>query len=191
MKVKMVCGVGVNDFNGTVSNLGVHIREYTLWKGMLERCYGKTQRVVSKAYTNTTVSRELLSFSYFYNFVRNLKGFNEVGWQMDKDILGTGEEYSEKYIVFVPQEINMFFVVNKRYKYELPLGVKFDKRYNKYCAAVKIGGKTKNLGYFTTVEQAALAYKDAKESHAKLLASKWKGKIDERVYCKLINFSVS
>lgn len=189
--MKLVCGVGVNDFNGVVSKLGVHIREYRLWRGMLERCYGKTQRAASKAYTNTTVSNELLSFSYFYNFVRNLKGFYEDGWQMDKDILGTGAEYSENYISFVPQEVNMFFVVNKRYTYELPIGVKFDKRCNKYCAAVKIGGKTKNLGYFTTIEQAALAYKKAKEDYAKLLASKWKDKLDERVYCKLINFTVN
>ena len=110
---------------------------------------------------------------------------------MDKDILGTGDEYSENYISFVPQEVNMFFVVNKRYTYELPLGVKFDKRCSKYCAAVKVGGKTKNLGYFTTPEQAALAYKKAKEAYAKLLASKWKSKLDERVYCKLINFTVN
>lgn len=185
-----VCGVGVNDFNGKVSADGVHIKEYRLWKSMLARCYEGKNLPCYNAYANTKVAEELLSFTAFYNFVRTCKGFGNKGWNMDKDILGDGSVYAPETIAFVPQEVNMFFVVNLKCIYKLPLGVKYDKRSKRYCAALKKEGKTKNLGYFNTPEAAHKVYCIEKEKYAKLLAEKWCEHLDNRIYEKLLNFKV-
>ena len=47
-----------------------------------------------------------------------------------------------------------------------------------------------NLGHYKTPEQAFSAYKFAKESHIKFMASLWKDRIDESVYQALINYEV-
>ena len=46
------------------------------------------------------------------------------------------------------------------------------------------------MKYFKTELEAFNAYKEAKESFVKEQANKWKGKIDERAYQALINYTV-
>lgn len=186
----MIYGVGVNDAPFSISVKGHHIKEYKLWKHMIERCYNPNRLKSHKAYDKTKVHKDLLSFMNFYNFVNSCCGFGNDGWNMDKDILGDGTCYSKDCIVFVPQEVNMFFVQNLKRKYEGSIGIKYDKRSGRYCSSVKQGGKTVNLGTFDKPEDAQQAYCRAKEAYAKVLAEKWKGQIDERVYQRLLTFKV-
>ena len=51
-------------------------------------------------------------------------------------------------------------------------------------------GKPKYLGSFTTEIEAFNAYKQTKENYIKELANKWKGKVDERAYEALMNYTV-
>ena len=51
-------------------------------------------------------------------------------------------------------------------------------------------GKQGHLGYFKTEVEAFDAYKKAKESFIKEQANKWKGKIGERAYEALMNYTV-
>lgn len=46
------------------------------------------------------------------------------------------------------------------------------------------------IGYFDNFNDAFLAYKKAKEAYLKEQAEKWKGKIDERAYNALMNYTV-
>ena len=46
------------------------------------------------------------------------------------------------------------------------------------------------MKYFNTELEVFNAYKEAKENHLRELANKWKGKIDERAYQALINYTV-
>ena len=46
------------------------------------------------------------------------------------------------------------------------------------------------MKYFNTELEAFNAYKEAKENHLRELANKWNGKIDERAYQALINYTV-
>ena len=46
------------------------------------------------------------------------------------------------------------------------------------------------MKYFNTELEAFNAYKEAKENRLRELANKWKGKIDERAYQALINYTV-
>ena len=52
-------------------------------------------------------------------------------------------------------------------------------------------GKSERLGLFNTEIEAFNAYKQAKETFVKEQAEKWKGKIDERAYNALMNYTVN
>ena len=94
-------------------------------------------------------------------------GFNSLDeegrcFHLDKDILVKGNKlYSEDTCSFVPAEINTLF-----------------------CKANKTRGR------YNTIEEAFLAYKQAKEAYIKELANKWKDVIDPRVYEALMDYQV-
>ena len=70
----------------------------------------------------------------------------------------------------------------------MPTGVakRSEKRFR---ACLNIFGKNKILGTFDTVEEASLAYKEAKEGYVKLVANKWRGRISDEVYNSLIEWT--
>ena len=175
-------------------------KEYKLWNNMITRCYSKKYHEKFPSYKDCFVEEYLMDFNNFKLFVNNLVGFgcvdsNSNSFQMDKDILSNGDKcYSRETICFVPQQINYFLLKNDINRGKLLLGVyeRTDRIVtNKYYAQVKIDGKRTHLGSFKTELEAFNAYKEAKEQQAKVLAERWKDKIDERVYLKLINFNVS
>ena len=184
----MVFGKGINDFSEPVSSKGVKIREYVLWKSMLERCYSKHNIVKNKSYYSVIVEDELLSFSNFYSFVRTLKGFDKGNWQLDKDILGSGYIYSKENIAFVPREVNIFFAVDRNKHREKPIGVKLDRKCGKLFSSMKKGGKTVFLGYFEYEIGAHKAYLKSKSEYGKELALKYKDFLDARVLRELNNY---
>lgn len=192
-----VYGVGVNDSGIPVKKYGKELKEYNLWRCMLKRCYSDEYHQVQPTYKECEVEPFLLSFTNFYNFVRSLKGFGEVDekgrpFQMDKDILVKGNKtYSVDTICFVPQEINLFLLKRTSKRGELPIGVYYDKSAGRLVSRLSLGKKKLFLGCFDTPEEAFNAYKVAKEAQAKVLAEKWKSKIDTRVYDALMNYKVS
>lgn len=191
-----VYGWGVNDFNKSVMLDGKSITEYYLWKSMLSRCYSPIFHRRNPTYKECEVEPFLLYFTNFYNFIRGLKGFGEVDekgrpFQMDKDILIKGNKtYSVDTICFVPKEINSFLTNNSAVRGKLPVGVVYHKRGGVYQATFRLWGKTTYLGSFKTSEEAFSAYKFAKEDQAKVLAVKWKSRIDPRVYDALMSYEV-
>lgn len=192
-----VYGVGVNDSTLQVHQSKKKLPEYRLWCKMLERCYSEKYHQSHPTYKGCEVEPFLLSFTNFYNFIRGLKGFGEVDekgrpFQMDKDILVKGNKtYGVDTICFVPQEINLFLINAKLLRGELPVGVDYCEGNGKYRSRLMVFNKKKHLGYFSSVEEAFAAYKVAKERHAKVLAVKWKDKIDPRVYNALMKYEVS
>lgn len=190
-------GVGVNDSGIPVKKDGKKLKEYDLWGCMLKRCYSDEYHQVQPTYKECEVEPFLLSFTNFYNFVRSLKGFGEVDekgrpFQMDKDLLVKGNKtYGVDTICFVPREINMFVSKCRAIRGELPIGVGFDSRRGVYRASISLNNSQKFLGHFSNPEEAFSAYKFAKEQQAKVLAEKWKDKVDERVCHALLNYEVS
>jgi hypothetical protein len=72
------------------------------------------------------------------------------------------------------------------------IGVSWHKTRKAFVAKVnKSKGKREYLGSFNTELEAFKAYKKAKESFVKEQANKWKGKIDERAYNALMNYTVN
>ena len=188
-----VLGVGYLGDDVTVDENGVRSRAYSVWKGMLERCYGEREL---EAYKYCIVSEEFHNATYFKDWYESQKGSCMKDFQLDKDILSEGcKIYAEDTCVLVPKEINIFFANtgarthssynNKNY----PIGVSWCRSTRKFKSTYNNGGD-KQLSYHDNEWSAFLAYKKAKENRAKELAEKWRGQIDDRVYEKLINYKV-
>lgn len=117
-------------------------------------------------------------------------GFN-VFWALDKDILIKGNKiYSCDTCCFVPGEINSLLIKNDAIRGNLPIGVCFNNKTGKFQASLKSNGKNKNLGQYSSCDEAFSSYKVAKESHIKTVAEKWRSRLDLRVYNSLISWRV-
>ena len=193
---KGIFGVGISDLNVALHSNPEVYRLYSLWCGMLERCYDENSRQLYPAYNNCYVDQSLHSFTNFYECVKHMVGHNSKDlksryFQMDKDLLSDGKKvYSKNTICFLPHEINAFLTNRKSLRGKLPLGVSLHKKSGKYKSSLTVDGKSKHIGLFVTPEEAFHAYKAVKEQHAKVLANKWKDKIDPRAYEALMKWNV-
>lgn len=180
---KKVCGVGDNDLH----DINENDVAYQTWRDMLKRCYDRDYKR-SSSYIDCTVCEQWHKYSAFLSWF----DANYIdGWQLDKDILEDGNrEYSPNKCCFVPKEINIIFTSHLNHERELPLGVSFIPRLNKYRADVSIDGKSTYLGLYSDVNNAFLAYKKAKESYIKTLAERYKDKLNNNVYKTLINYEI-
>lgn len=170
---------------------------YKLWVRLLERTNCAIFTSKNPAYLNVSVCDEWLNFQNFAAWCEGQEFFNAKdtrgkSYQLDKDILVKGNKvYSPETCCFVPQRINTLLTKNDARRGKFPIGVTFVKRVNKYSAQVNRVDLGRRLGYYETPDEAFLAYKEAKESHVKEVAEKWKGKIDEKVYEALMKWEVS
>lgn len=188
MSKRLVQGVGLNDGRYPACCGGKNCKEYTLWSSMLSRCYNATRLRLCPAYEGCTVSDNFKLYSYFYDWCHRQIGFYNVGWCLDKDILSKGaKQYNEDCCVFVPPEVNKFFVKPAVPRSGLPLGV-FPIG-DKFKATCKYKGINKYLGRFNTAEGAGRQYMDFKHSIATELAAQYKELLDPRAYNALINYT--
>jgi len=190
-KRSLVFGVGINDWVGNVDVDGKLIREYQLWKGMLERCFSEKYKQKRPTYDGITCSKDWLSMTKFIEDVSQMRGYGLIGWALDKDIIQRGNKlYSKDNCCFVPAEVNNLLTKSDSSRGEWPVGVCFDNYAGKFKARLAINGKLKHLGLFATPEEAFQAYKTAKEAYIKVVAEKWKHLLDERVYQALLDYEV-
>ena len=125
---------------------------YTLWLGMVSRCYGKKNLVKSPSYKGTIVCDDWLLFS---NFKLWMEQQDYEGMHLDKDLLQIGVEnkvYSPTTCLFIEDSVNSFFT---RYgNKSFITGANWDKAYKKYKAKGYYKGKHFNLGRYRTQEEA-------------------------------------
>lgn len=191
-KRSLVYGVGVNDWDSAVKVDGKMIWEYVLWRDMLKRCFDDKFKQSDPTYEGVTCSKEWLLMTGFVKDASQMKGYGLKGWQLDKDILQKGNKlYSRDTCCFVPAEINLLLIKCDKARGEWPVGVCFDKQSGKFMAKLRINGKQKHLGLFTSPEQAFQTYKTAKEAHIKAVAQKWQHLLDERVFQALMVYEVN
>ena len=191
-KRSLVCGVGVNDWVGAVKVEGKPIKEYDLWQSMLQRCFSEKCKQKYPTYKDVTCSKDWLSMTKFIEDVSQMKGYGFDEWALDKDILQKDNKlYSKETCCFVPAEVNLLLTKCDNSRGEYPVGVCFHKATGKFMARLRINGKLKHLGYFTTPEEAFQVYKLAKEAYIKAVAQKWKHLLDERVFQALMTYEVA
>lgn len=184
-----VCGVGIL---GEGFNKGeAYSREYKLWTHMLSRCYSELFLGKNPCYEKVTVSDNFKNYQFFKTWCRDQVGFDQHGWDLDKDILSQDNKiYSEDTCCFVPKEVNLLLTYEKGHNNMLPFGVYFSEKRKKYMAQMSINNSVTYIGCFDCVEDAAKAYNLHKEERIKQVAEKWRGLLDSRVYNKLVNWEV-
>lgn len=166
---------------------GKKTTSYIVWEQIIRRCYSaKQQETTSKSYVDCEVCEEWHNYQNFAQWYE--ENYYEVPgqhMQVDKDILIKGNKvYSPDTCAIIPQYINTLFIRNNRKRGQYPIGVYYNKRAKKYEAMYKIDGKNKHIGYYTSVNDAFLTYKEYKEDHIKQIADEYfsNGYITEQVY---------
>ena len=184
------CGFGYIDIEG-VSIGRKATKEYQIWNNMINRCYNENLRHKNPTYKDCSVSEEWRYLSKFKEWCNKQIGFDNDGWNLDKDLLSKEcKIYSEHTCVFVPPEINCALPTSASVRGSLPVGVIHSSNKTRYRARIQRGYKWESLGTYDTPEEAFYAYKPVKEAHIKSLAEKWKGKVDPRVYEALMNWTI-
>ena len=193
-RTKLVYGVGVNDYDGNIKYDHIHIPSYHTWVEMLKRCYSKDYLSKHNTYIGCHVCNEWLRFSNFKEWFDD--NYIE-GYSLDKDVLSSkGKKvYSPETCCFVPNEINSLLCKSDSKRGKMPIGVYERKMVNGYKYVAYVSNNTKkhfHLGTFDTPEEAFQAYKSAKESHIKEMATQYynDGKITKKVYDALMKYEV-
>ena len=183
-------GISGTKYPPTIND--VKTKEYGLWQNMLQRCYSDSFKKRRPTYEDCKCSENFKSYEYFYEWCHSQIGFDNEGWQLDKDLLIKGNRvYSEDSCIFIPNEINLLLTKRTTSRGKHLIGVCWHNASKSFIAMVnKNKGKQEHLGCFKTEIEAFNAYKEAKESFIKEQAEKWKGKIDERAYEALMNYTV-
>lgn len=189
---KSVFGVGCfgAEKSGSVG-YKAHTREYMFWNGAMERCYSGKSLLRSPTYEGCTVHEAWHNFQDFAEWCQCQVGFMELGWQLDKDLLGgitAGKVYGPDTCIFVPKEINTLFIVPTTKEDGLPTGVSYDKSRGNYQAGCGGGGYRKALGRFKTPEMAYEAYLKHKKIRVCELIELYRDRLDGRLVSKLEEF---
>ena len=165
---------------------------YKQWCNMIERCYSEKLYQCRPTYIDCYVSDDFKDYSKWRDWFDNYQ-YKHDGWHMDKDLLFKGNKvYSENTCVFIPREINQVLTKREASRGEYLIGVYWNKTNKAFRARVnKNKGKQEHLGCFKTELEAFNAYKVAKEAIIKEQAEKWKGKIDDRAYEALMDYTVN
>lgn len=194
-----VCGVGIIGVKYPMSIDKKQTKEYIAWCNMLNRCYGDKTLKRYYTYKDVTCCDEWLYYENFYEWLHNQENFNKYEngdkWAVDKDILIKGNKvYSPETCCLVPHNINMLFVKNNKTRGNLPIGVHFDRKRNKYRAECRnpFINKVKKIGRYQTLEEAFQSYKKYKENIIKQVAEYEysKSNITEQCYKAMMNYKV-
>lgn len=182
---KLVYGVGFCD-------IAARGREkhacYVDWNSMLQRCYDPLFHKRTPTYIGCSVCKEWQTFSNFYEWWKR----NHIdGYALDKDLIKKGNKvYSPETCVYLPKDINNLLSKRKKYRGILPIGVRWDKRKEKYMATMSYHAYPKFIGYYDNPKDAFYAYKEAREAYVREIAEDYKNVIDIRAYNALINYKV-
>lgn len=166
----LVLGIGIND-----NEARTHITKngkllwtdpaYSLWIGMLNRCYSAKEHERAPTYTQCTIDPDWLFFSVFKEWFDKQ---DTEGKEIDKDILTPGNQhYCPEECCFVSPALNRLLNRNKRRRGKYPQGVSLSSCHkpNRFHVSIRIYGKQRFLGTFQTPEEGSHAYNRAKAFH--------------------------
>lgn len=163
-------------------------RAITKWKSMMSRCYDEKYLETKPTYRGCEVDKDWWDFRNFSSWYSEVE-FNGDDWQLDKDLVLKGNKiYCKEFCVLVPRELNILLVNPGNKIHDLPMGV--TPRNTGYVAQCQVNGKQISSKTMGDPVDCFLWYKKVKEMHVKERAEFWKGKIDPRVYERLITFKV-
>ena len=190
---KPVYGAGINDFNYSVQTGGcskkVIWKPYVTWKEMLRRCFDEKKKLELPSYKDATCCNDWITLSKFLEWLWE-QPFIDTSWQLDKDLLSKKNKlYSSETCVLIPPEVNMFLTKREAGR-NLLIGARFRESSGRYLSSFTKDSRPVHLGCFATELEAHLAYKQAKEDYAKVLANKYEYVLDSRAYRALMDYEV-
>lgn len=168
------------------------------WRRMITRCYNADEimKNTGRKYVYVEVNKDWFNFHNFIEWTESQPNWNK-GFELDKDLIGGGIEYSPDKCCFLPAEVNQFLSDSwkKSEHFDLPTGVQYIKPGTKgakdgYVARCHTENGREYLGYFDTAMDAHLVYKKRKEEYAKVLAEKYVNDIVPLAYEKLLEYKV-
>ena len=169
--------------------------EYSIYHKIKMRTSNIKTQEHRPTYKGCLISDNFRDYDYFVNWCRCQKGFNIDGWVLDKDILsGEHKIYSESTCVFIPTLLNSFLTFSKRVNsISGYAGVSWQGSYSKnvgkfIVSCAQLDGKNKTLGRTDCPLEGYGLYRKEKIRLAKVLAERYKGVVDNRVYSYLVNF---
>lgn len=138
---------------------------------MLHRCYNPEEILKNRGrwYVYVEIHKDWFNFQ---NFAEVIKQPNwNCKYELDKDLLGTGYEYSPESCTFLPEDVNVFCRNSLQtlcMTYQLAYNIKPATKGAKtgYVSRCHIESGRKYLGYFDDPIEAHLAYKKEKEAFA-------------------------
>ena len=195
---KSVYGVGYLGEGKYKSKVnGKHTEAYKKWLKMLQRCYDPYFLNKEPTYIDCYVCDEWLNFQNFCKwFYKHYYEILNETMSLDKDILIKGNKiYSPENCIFVNNRINVLFTKRNKLRGKYPIGVSWDKKRNKFVAQCQILDKENNkkqiwLGYYDSIEEAFLVYKNFKENYIKEIADEYKELIPQKLYDALYKYEV-
>lgn len=173
-----------------VSNRFIPTKEYEYWVNMHRRV-SPDYKTRFPSYNDMTVSEEFKDFNTFVEWCKLQVGYDQKGYVLDKDILGTllgTKSYCKTACIFVPQAINIFVAIRNR-AVKHYTGVSFQQSCQKYIVSCsQLNAKNKTLARVNCPKEGYEIYKAEKVRLAKVLADEYKGQVDDRVIEILSNF---
>ena len=171
MKNGLVHGFGINDADYPVTSNSLIEGKwrqvwicpfFSRWRAMISRCYSKSRISRFPSYKACTVSAEWSRFSEFRSWMDSQEWH---GYELDKDILCKGNKlYSPDKCVFIEPRLNRFIIDRGSDRGDYPIGVYWHKGANKFASACRnpFHDKIEHLGYFSTAENAHIAWRERK-----------------------------
>lgn len=142
---------------------------YEAWKGMLRRCYENSDKFLEYKHRGCFVTKEWHSFRNFYIWAKsNISNFR-LGFELDKDLIGNGVEYSPNNCVFLPKQLN-HMLQSQSQGLVTPEGVKLLPS-GRFQVNISILKNKINLGTYDKLSYASKVYKTAKTMLLKKRAS--------------------
>lgn len=160
-------------------------RAYSLWRGMLHRCYDEKCLKLNPQYIGCTVAEDWHNFQNFATWYNEQPNAHLESFEIDKDLKSFGNKvYCKDMCSLIPNRINSLIKPNVK-------GYTWKKSHNGFAVTCRDEkGVPQFLGSFKTEKEAYLVYKAYKESIVKLLAEEYNNFLDRQVYDNLINFTL-
>lgn len=178
---RKVYGVGTNDAKYTVTknimrngrhSTVITCNYYSVWNGMLRRCYSDEWRIRNQSYVGCSVDNEWHLFS---NFKAWMEQQDWEGKHLDKDIILIDNKiYSPATAAFVLPLTNSFVTDCRKARGRWPVGVSWKKKNRKFQASCQnpFTGKNEYIGLFDNPDDAHLAWRAVKHEWATKIAEK-------------------
>lgn len=180
---KSVCGVGylgVGKYKTQKDK--VLCKAYKIWRAMLKRCYTKLS-TKNINYKDCVVCDEWHNFQKFAEWYYNQMGW-DCSYHLDKDLFSMGYKiYSPETCCLIPAEINSSIISITNKESVLGYYKRSNELYEVRCRNVEGSYKS-----FSNKEDALEYYRQLKFQRIQWIAKKWEGKVDGRVFDKLINW---